>query len=44
MDAVLEERDDGTREVLAPRGWVFPKNPAGTGDVFIGTCAAHWVK
>ena len=44
LDAVLEERADGTCEVIAPKGWAFPKNPSGKGDVFVGTCPAHWVK
>jgi hypothetical protein len=44
LDAVLEERGDGTREVIAPAGWAFAKNPPGSGDVFVGTCPAHWVK
>ena len=44
LDAVLEERPDGTCEVIAPKGWAFPKNPSGKGDVFVGTCPAHWVK
>jgi hypothetical protein len=43
LDAVLEERADGTYEVIAPKGWAFAKNPHGTGDVFIGTCPVHWI-
>jgi hypothetical protein len=44
LDAVLEERADGTCEVLAPKGWGFAKNPRGIGDgdVFVGTCPVHW--
>jgi hypothetical protein len=44
QEAVLEEHADGTAEVIAPKGWAFPKKRAGKGDVFIGTCPAHWVK
>ena len=44
QDAVLEEHDDGTWEVIAPKGWAFPKSPAVNGDVLVGTCPAHWVK
>lgn len=45
QDAVLEEHEDGTTEVIAaPKGWAFPKNQAPKGDVLVGTCPAHWVK
>ena len=43
MDAILEEHEDGTSEIIAPKGWVFPKNPKGSGDVYVGTCPVHWV-
>ncbi|MGO8998662.1 MAG: hypothetical protein ACLQVI_35515 [Polyangiaceae bacterium] len=43
LDAVLEEHADGTREVIAPKGWAFAKNPHTAGDAFVGTCPVHWV-
>jgi hypothetical protein len=44
IDAILEEHADGSSEILAPRGWVFPKNPKASGNVYVGTCPAHEVK
>jgi hypothetical protein len=41
QDAVLDEHDDGTGDVIAPGGWKFPKNMQGRGDVFVGLCPLH---
>ena len=40
-DAVLDEHDDGTHDVIAPSGWIFPPNVQGRGDVFVGFCPYH---
>ncbi len=44
MDAALDELGGGAYEVIAPKGWTFPSNPNGSGDVYVGTCPAHAAK
>jgi hypothetical protein len=41
LDAVLDEHDDGTHDVIAPKGWTFPPNVQGKGDIFVGFCPSH---
>jgi hypothetical protein len=41
QDAVLEERDDGKDEVIAPNGWSFSANVQESGGTFVGKCPAH---
>jgi hypothetical protein len=44
VDAVLEVNDGGKDEIIAPKGWTFPKGVQGKGDVYVGACPAHSAK
>ncbi len=44
IDAVLEVHENGTNEIIAPKGWTFPAKAQGAGDTFVGTCPIHSAK